>query len=436
MKGVIIVGGGASGTLTAVALARAGLRPLTLVDAGGAFARGVAYSTEDPAHLLNVPAGRMSAVADTPSHLVDWLAARGAPADPEAYLERRLYGAYLDALLDAAGDGVRRVRGRVVGLEPEGTGVRAILERGAPLRARAAVLALGNFPPELPPGWTELPPALAWRTPWGHASEWPARDAEVLLLGAGLTAVDVALSLASRGHRGRIHLLSRRGLVHATHPPRMFAPLALPSPPARLGPLLRTFREAAAREDPRAVLDTLRPELARLWRGLSGEEQRRFLRHVRPWFDTLRHRLAPEAGARIDALERAGRLVRHAGRVVSVSEQEGRVAVRWRPRGKRTLALLTVDLAIPTTGPVLDVRALEDPLVRSLLASGKARPGPHGLGLATAPDGAVLGSLGDRLWTLGGLRRGDLWESTAIPEIRGQAQALAGTLATRLVAAR
>jgi hypothetical protein len=88
--------------------------------------------------------------------------------------------------------------------------------------------------------------------------------------------------------------------------------------------------------------------------------------------------------------------------VVSIAEQEGRAALRYRPRGARTLAVLTVDLAIPTTGPLMDVRALDDPLVRSLLAAGQARPGPHGLGFATAPVGAVLGPLEDRLWTSAG----------------------------------
>ena len=427
---VAIVGGGASGTLTAVALA-ARRTPVVLLDARSAFARGVAYSTTEPVHLLNVPTGRMSAVADEPAHLLEWLTSRGARPDPESFLERRIYGVYLGEILAAAGNGVRRLGEQVQGLEPEGTGLRLNLAGGGSLSARGVVLAMGNFPPELPPGWEGLPARLAWRSPWS-SSGWPAPEAEVLLLGAGLTAVDVALSLDARGHRGRIHLLSRRGLLPATHPPRMFAPLPLGPRPARLRPLLRMFREAAAGEDPRAVLDTIRPDLAGLWRGLRAEEQGRFLRHLRTWFDTLRHRLPPEVGARIAALEAEGRLVRHAGRLASVAEQGGRLVFRYRPRGASMLALLAVDLAVPTTGPAMDVRAVKDPLVRSLLASGQALPGPHGLGFATAEDGAVLGPLQDRLWTLGGLRRGDLFETTAIPEIRVQARELAETIGAGL----
>jgi uncharacterized NAD(P)/FAD-binding protein YdhS len=431
--GVVIVGGGASGTLTAVALARLPeLGPVTLVDTTGAFARGVAYSTQEPQHLLNVPAARMSALPDEPAHFLGWLAARGEQADPEAFLQRRLYGAYLGELLGAAGSRVTGVVDRVLALAADGPGLRVELAGGAPLLARGAVLALGNFPPELPRGWTALPARLAWRTPWAARDDWPPPDAEVLLLGAALTAVDVVLSLLARGHTGRIHLLSRRGILPMTHPPRMLAPLPLGQPPSRLRDLVRLFRAASAGGDARAVLDTLRSELGALWRGLTHAEQRRFLRHLRPWFDSVRHRLPPEVGARIAALEAEGQLVRHAGRVVSVAERDGRVVVRYRPRGARSLAELAVDVAIPTTGPVMDVHDLDDALVRSLLASGNARPGPHGLGFATADDGAVLGPLEDRLWTLGGLRRGDLWESTAIPEIRAQARALGETMASRL----
>jgi hypothetical protein len=203
--------------------------------------------------------------------------------------------------------------------------------------------------------------------------------------------VDVVLSLLARGHRGRIHLLSRRGILPMTHPPRMLAPLPLGERPSRLRALVRLFREASDREDARAVLDTLRPELGALWQGLTPLEQRRFLRHLRPWFDAVRHRLPPEVGARIAALEAEGRLVRHAGRVVSVREQDGRVALVYRPRGARTLAVLPVDVAIPTTGPVMDVRALDEPAGPFAARLRPGAPGPHGLGFATAADGAVLG---------------------------------------------
>src|SRR5215510_1979568 len=132
--GVVIVGGGASGTLTAVSLARfPELGPITVVDAAAAFARGVAYSTEEPVHLLNVPAARMSATPEQPSQLLVWLSGRGESPDPEAFIQRRLYGAYLGELLQGAGGQVQRRKDRVTALVPEGDRVRVELAGGAPL---------------------------------------------------------------------------------------------------------------------------------------------------------------------------------------------------------------------------------------------------------------------------------------------------------------
>src|SRR5215472_10853394 len=137
-NGVIIIGGGASGTLTAVALAafpEAG--PITLVDTEGMFARGVAYGTEEPQHLLNVPAGRMSALPDDADHLVHWLDARGQLSDPEAFLPRRLYGDYLGELLGAAAHRVQRVVDRAMAIAPNSAGLRIELGARPPLHAGA-----------------------------------------------------------------------------------------------------------------------------------------------------------------------------------------------------------------------------------------------------------------------------------------------------------
>ncbi|HWY24061.1 MAG TPA: hypothetical protein VNX47_04035, partial [Nevskia sp.] len=54
-----------------------------------------------------------------------------------------------------------------------------------------------------------------------------------------------------------------------------------------------------------------------------------------------------------------------------------------------------------------------------------------GLGLLTDAQGALLdrdGQASTWLYTLGPARKGQLWETTAVPEIRVQAQALARRL--------
>jgi uncharacterized NAD(P)/FAD-binding protein YdhS len=195
---------------------------------------------------------------------------------------------------------------------------------------------------------------------------------------------------------------------------------------------VRWIRTESAHTDDRAVLDSARSRTPELWRGLTPAERGQFLRHVRPWFDILRHRIAPEVGARIAALEAEGRLHRHAGRLSSIVAEGERLTVEFRPRGEQRMARLHVHLAVPCTGPDQALGRVPDRFIAALLRRGLASPGPHGIGLATLADGAVRGPLADRLWTLGALRRGELWESTAIPEIRLQARAIADSLRRRL----
>jgi len=427
----VVVGGGAAGMLTAVAFSRPDDRPVVLLDRAGAFARGVAYSTREDVHLLNVPAGRMSADPDAPADFLDWLRLRQPEASAETFARRSLYGEYLAERL-ARAPGVVQRRGEAVDIAATDRGLRLTLDDGATLEASSVVVAPGNLPPALPPGWAELPAQLAWQTPWGDGGPWPARDAEVLLLGAGLTAVDVALSLDARGHRGTLHLLSRHGLLPRTNPVRAFTGAVPPGVPRGLRPLFRWMREAAEHTDARALIDLTRPRITDLWQSLGAPEQRRFLRHLRPWFDVHRHRIPPEVASRIGVIAAEGRLRVHAGRLSSIAAEGGRVTARYRPRGERRMASVEVDLAVPCTGPDQDVGRVPDRFLAALLARGLARPGPHRIGLATRPDGSVEGPAADRLWTLGPMRRGELWETTAIPEIRLQARTVAEAMRRRM----
>jgi uncharacterized NAD(P)/FAD-binding protein YdhS len=107
-----------------------------------------------------------------------------------------------------------------------------------------------------------------------------------------------------------------------------------------------------------------------------------------------------------------------------------------RPAGDRLAVRLggeerTFDAVVNATGPAWDCRLADSALLRGLLDRGQAAPGPAGLGLATAADGALVdagGRASERLFTLGALRRGELWETIAVPELRTQAAALAERL--------
>ncbi|NJD07438.1 MAG: hypothetical protein FIA97_13205 [Methylococcaceae bacterium] len=452
---IAIVGGGFSGTLVAAHLLGQSAGPLRLAlfeaqpEQSGL---GVAYSTVDRCHLLNVPAGNMSALPDWPDHFLDWAQRQTDLIDPPwvtavdalAYLPRRAYGMYLRSLLDQAEQGA----GPAIELARCIDEITAITHRegrvvlqtaaGSFVAARQVVLALGNFRPRDPAIDTPdfYQDSRYQGSPWSpQALADVAKTNACLLIGAGLTMADWALALSRSGYQGTIHVLSRRGLWPAAHRP--YRPVAFDSrlrdEPSTVRRLLRLIRSGVDSEegDWRAVIDGLRPHSQAIWSALPLVEKRRFLRHLRHYWDLHRHRVAPVVEGSLDQLLRSGRLLRHVGRLQSFAQSADGITVSYRPRGRTIPETIQVDAVVNCSGSESDYRKLDSPLVRSLLEQGLARPDPLHLGLDVAANGALLGTDGipsQQLFTVGPPKKGMLWETTAVPEIRCQAAELAQTL--------
>lgn len=424
-----IIGAGASGTLLAAHWR--GIAPpdarIALVEAGARAARGLAYGTPYGAHLLNVPAARMSAFTDDPEHFLRWLRERMPSASPGTFAPRALYGEYLAHVLEGGGSSaIVRVAGTAVGITRQDGHWIVHLHDSRTIRANAVVLALGNLPPADPIRDSDVGPPRYLRDPWAPGvAVGLERDAPVLLIGTGLTMVDIALSLRAEGHRGTLHALSRHGRLPQTHAPSTPQTLALPddvdSPPRAM----RWIREQITGEW-RPVIDALRPHTATIWQRWSIAQRGSFLRHAKNIWDVHRHRMAPEVAERLAETP----LVVHAGHV---ERMQGDVDVTWRDRESGESRTMKFARVINCTGPASDYARVELPLVVQLRQAGWLTPDPLGLGVETDENGALLGYNRDRvdcLFTLGPLRRPALWESTAIPEIRQQAADLARHLAT------
>ena len=420
-----IIGAGASGTLLAAhwrSIAPPGAR-IALVEAGARAARGLAYGTPYGAHLLNVPAARMSAFTNDPEHFLRWLRGPFPRADAGTFAPRALYGEYLAHVLQQASSSLVRVAGTAVGITRQDSHWVVHLHDSRTVRASAVVLALGNLPPADPIGQSDVGPPHYLRDPWAPgAALGLAPDAPVLLIGTGLTMVDIALSLRAEGHRGTLHALSRHGRLPQTHAPTVPQTLPLPSEiePHRI---LRWIREQAG-SDWRAIIDALRPHTATIWKRWSLAQRASFLRHAKNVWDVHRHRMAPEVAQRLAGTP----LVVHAGRI---ERMHGNVEVVWHDRASGAWRSMKFARVINCTGPASDYAKVELPLVVQLRQAGWLTPDPLGLGVETDDDGALLATDGARvegLFTLGPLRRPALWESTAIPEIREQAAELARRL--------
>jgi len=437
---VVIIGGGFSGTMQAINLLRHHGPRATLIERRAVrLGRGVAYNAASDDLLLNVRAANMSALPDDPAHFARWLAEHH-PERAGGFAPRNIYGAYLRAQLDAAaagaGDRLDLIAGDVVDVVPEADRVTVHLRDGGRVQADVAVLAVGNLPPHDPPGFDpdRLGPDLYARDPWRQdIAEELEREDSVLLLGTGLTAIDAALLLDARGFAGRIIALSRRGQVPHAHwdQPRDAQELR-ERPPASASKLVRFMRDRADARGWRDAVDDLRPVTQMMWGAASDMERARFLRHLRPYWDVHRHRLAPYVAARIDALRAAGRLHFVAGKTVEAVARNGGVSVRWRARGAERDQAMTVRRVVNCTGPQGDLLRSDDPLLAHLRDKGQVRADRLRLGLDVDAQSRVIDAAGhaqERLFAIGPMTRGGLWEVVAVPDIRNQVWALARKLA-------
>lgn len=370
----------------------------------------------------------MSAYAGEPDHFAKLFRAEGG--EPRGFAQRRQFARYLGEILEeAAASGLTELveAKAVLGARSSG-GWQISLNDGSSLEADALVLATGNQDPDALSAFAGTGDRFIGN-PWGAdaraAVEQIAKTEQaVLLVGTGLTMVDVALSLDAAGHRRKIVALSRRGLAPRAHADFNPAPVNSVELPQGLRPLFRWVRRRSAEIGWRAAIDSLRPHSHALWQALSDGEQRRFLRHARPWWDVHRHRVAPEVAAIIAQMVAEERLEIVAARIVAVDNTPDGLRVQFRRRSTNEIETETFGFAFNCTGPLHSITHSRDPLLKSLLSAGQVRPDHLGIGLEV--DGNCRA--GKHLWAMGPLTKARYWEIIAVPDIREQAAAVAADI--------
>jgi uncharacterized NAD(P)/FAD-binding protein YdhS len=450
---VLIIGGGFSGTMLVVHLLRnSPCLSVAVVDRGALPGRGIAYSTPHRFHLLNVPAGDMSAWPDAPDDFLRWAQTHySAAVQSRSFPPRSSYGVYVASLLNAtvAECGRERfqwIQDEAVSLHRRRGKLGVQLKAGAELFARTVVLATGNFPPANPRmSGLNGPTKLYFQTPWANdALENLSPNGSVLLLGSGLTSVDLIMALKSKGFHGAIHVLSRKGLFpRSRRHVRQDESWPLfwnETSPQTVRGLLRAVRkqvDAAAEKgvDWRVVIDSLRPVAQDIWRSLRLEDQKRFLRHVRVYWDIHRHRVAPEIGDILADVQSDGQVRLRSGTVIRYSELSDKAIVDYWDRKSQTSKKVCTDRVINCTGSETDCRRIDESMIISLFVQGFARPDPLFLGLDVDEHGALVDYKGISslsLHAIGPTRKGCLWETTTVADIRLQAEALGQRLADTL----
>jgi uncharacterized NAD(P)/FAD-binding protein YdhS len=455
---IIIVGGGFTGTMTLANLLRYGSQAelplhIVMIDRQPAFGEGIAYRTNDSRHLLNVPAGRMSAWPDLPDDFLGFAQAKDPSVRSGDFLPRKVYGQYirqtLRELAESSGDRLSAevIHDEATCLTPtSASGWSVQTSAGRIIQADLAVITIGHRPPDDPLAGRWIGPRHRFiADPWAAlVLSQIGPDEPVLLLGSGLTAVDAILTLNRSDRAAPLIVVSRRGLMPMSH-------LREPKPAADVSELVARWLDSATRLtvhqlvstlrgqiasaekagiDWRQVIDGLRPMIPKVWERLSMSERKRFLCRVRSFWEVHRHRMSPDVADAIDCLRRSETLESISGALVSAAADADGVDVTLAFRDGSTKRTVRVSWVINCTGPGVHNRHTTHPILRPLLEAGVLCEDELHLGLRTDSIGRALDSSGQSVPTLlvaGTLRKSTLWESTAVPELRQQAQAIAQT---------
>jgi uncharacterized NAD(P)/FAD-binding protein YdhS len=441
---IAVIGGGFSGSLFALKLAHAQPhRRIFLIERERRLGRGLAYGACAPHHLLNVPVHRMEPGL-TP-RFEEWLQHRreglGDALEEaggilgEAYVQRAFFGDYLEEQVTAAlsrdrASGIVSIRGDAVGIS-DSPNHDILLSDGRRIPADIVVLATGNLAPRAPgfSGDWVCDSHHFIPDPWApSAFEDLAPDAPVLMLGTGLTMVDIALKLTADGHRGPMHALSRRGLLPLAHrgggTRDPFLHNVVGASPLTVARMLRkeALRAKIGGVPWQRVVDAARPMLASVWQAWSETQRKQFLRHQRPRWDVHRYRTAPRIAKHLHALIDSRRLDVHAGRIAEIHSVGGMLNATVALRGGKGHAIMAASRIVNCTGPRSDLARIALPLLADLKRRGLLVPDRLGLGLE-AGECAVISAAGrpsNWLFALGPLTRPALWEVTAVPEITVQ----------------
>jgi uncharacterized NAD(P)/FAD-binding protein YdhS len=448
---IIIIGGGLSGTLVAMQLAQlsSGYEVLLVEKNPELLGRGVAYQYDFTHQPLNVVAAGMSLFPDRPMDFVEWLENNHFKynhliddVSPQAFIPRKIFGDYvLENLEKVQHETQGRLQIRIdeaISVFDYGARKTVVLASGSALHADHVILALGNFPPaDLFP--TDNPVQI---DPRYYGSPWTDKvysqlvgNEDILLVGSGLTAVDIVLGLILRKFQGKVTILSRRGrfpLPHdLSHPAFQFSEPEIQHPRKMLLWIRKLIRKNST-VPWMAVLDGLRPYTQKIWLNWTLVEKKYFLKKIRPYWEIARHRIPAKSSARLNNMINTGQLALKKGYIIDATTTDSGINITYRTEQNDVSQVF--HKVINCTGPESNYRKVRFPIISDFIMRGKVKTDELGLGIECTPEGRIInkqGQIEDGLWCIGPMRKSVLWETTALRELREQASELVSLIVAK-----
>ncbi|MGL2965023.1 FAD/NAD(P)-binding protein [Flavobacterium sp. XGLA_31] len=458
MKTIGIIGAGFSGTMTAVQLIEKSTTPceIIVINERETLNKGFAYNPYSDKHLLNVIAGKMSAFPDNQDHFLDWVMERESFSDKDrtlianSFLPRKLYGEYLVSvwntylkIAQTKNITVTVIDSFVVDLDPREESVQLWLDNNQMLTVDECVIASGNLVPRNPriknPDFYQSP--NYFQNPWKADSVQNTNpDLPVLIVGNGLTMVDTVVGLMEQGFKNDIYSISpngfnilphrHNGLKYTKLIEELREDMSLFDLVKLVHKHIKAVREYGATAEP--VIDSLRPFTQNLWKRFSTEEKSIFMSRLRHLWGVARHRIPIHTHDKLQQLRIDGKLKISSGRLLNFTEDQNVITVEYFDKKEHVVKTLKVSRIINCTGPETDLMNVEKSFLKNCLLKGILTQDSLKLGIVTNTDTFQIinaeGKTHSHLFTIGGNLKGELWESTAVNELRRQAENLVGQL--------
>jgi len=447
---LVIVGGGAAGLILLANTFEKATSPLSIamINTGYPTGKGIAYTTKNGNHLLNVRVSRMSAFTSDANHFTNWILSKPEYSEyhhenlGERFVARKIYGEYLEdlyqSLLKSENKNVRfdLIIDEVIDIQKTDNRFDIKLRNHESIDGKKVVLCTGNQPPIALPGISNLKSSeKVFINPWDDkAVDNINPDQPVFIVGAGLTMVDTVVSLIDQGFKNKIIVVSKHGAIPMAHPvTRVSVPHPEKAPASDIHEIyselkskIRSAIDHTEWHEP--VLEAVRPFTQKIWQELPIEQKNRFLRHINHRWAKLRHRLPHEVHDFIQALIDSNQIELYAGKLEDVQDNGSDLTIRFFDKSTESSITKNAQRIINCIGPEGDFHKVENPLLKNMLASGLIAKDPLSLGFNATGNGEIINKEGEvvnNLFTIGSGLRGILWESTAIPEIRVQAHEMA-----------
>jgi uncharacterized NAD(P)/FAD-binding protein YdhS len=458
MKKIGIIGGGFTGTMLASQLIEKSNTPfeIIIIAKKETFIKGIAYNPYSKKHLLNVITSKMSAYPNLPNHFLDWVMKMPDFKDKDqtlianSFLPRYLYGEYLIDIWKNTESNAKSKNititfcdNEVIDLNLKKNTISLTLDNKSELIINQCIIATGNNLPGNPSIKNNnfYTNKNYFQNPWSADSVKNIKsNLPVLIIGNGLTMVDTVFGLIENNFKEEIYSISpngfnilphrHNGLKYTKLTEELKENMRLYDLVKLVNKHIKISRSFGVSAEP--IIDSLRPYSQKIWQSFTDEEKKLFMQRIRHLWGVARHRFPVHSHDKIQQLRIDGKLHIYAGKIVDINETGECVTVEYFDKKEKQNKKIKVSRVINCTGPETNLMNLDGNFLKNCLQKGIIKQDNLKLGIsANTQTFQVINSIGEahkNLFTLGSNLKGELWESTAVNELRDQAEQLAEQL--------